>query len=68
MKREGQDFGKRIGVTVKISAEANDLLNQAIRKTNRTKRKEAELRLEDHITRFESITQLGQVTERQVNK
>ena len=35
-------------------------------KTGRTKKKEAELRLADHLRRFSSIEQVGQATERKL--
>lgn len=51
-------------VTVRMKPEFNVLLEDSAYRTERAKRREAELRLEDHLRRFSSITELGCVTER----
>ncbi|GFN46544.1 traY family protein [Candidatus Regiella insecticola] len=50
-------------VTVKISATANSLLTISALKSKRSKKCESELRLEDHLRKFSSISSIG-VTEK----
>ena len=50
---------KTVGITLTLSADANVLLNTAVRKSKRTKRAEGNLRLEDHLLRFPSIAELS---------
>lgn len=51
-------------VTVKLSSQASDLLNQACLSAGRAKKREVKLRIEDHLLRFASITEIGKVTDR----
>lgn len=53
----------RTMVTVKISATANSLLTISALKSKRSKKCESELRLEDHLRKFSSISEIG-VTEK----
>lgn len=53
-----------IGIAFQMSKEANDFLNQACERSGRTKKSEAKMRLEDHLQRFVSITEIGNVSER----
>lgn len=53
-----------VWVTVKLSSEASELLSQACFKAARAKKREVKLRLEDHLQRFASITEIGKVSER----
>nr|ALG88573.1 TraY [Pectobacterium carotovorum] len=55
---------KTTWVNCKISALANEHLSNSAELSNRSKKCEAELRLEDHLRRFESISSVGNVTER----
>ncbi|MDQ9128485.1 TraY domain-containing protein [Serratia fonticola] len=55
---------KTTWVNCKISAPANDHLSKSAALSSRSKKSEAELRLEDHLRRFESISSIGNVTER----
>lgn len=51
-----QESGKKlIGITLKISVKANELLNVSCKNSRRTKRAEATLRLEDHLFCYPSI-------------
>lgn len=53
-------------VTCSIPEEIDEMIFECAIKTGRTKKKEAELRLEDHVRRFSSIEQVGVVTERKL--
>ncbi|CND00439.1 MULTISPECIES: TraY domain-containing protein [Yersinia] len=53
-------------VTCNLNEESDELLMDSAQKTGRTKKKEAELRLADHLRRFSSIEQVGQATERKL--
>ncbi|ASX26944.1 TraY domain-containing protein [Candidatus Williamhamiltonella defendens] len=46
-------------VTIKISSTANDLLTKSAKKSKRSKKSESELRLEDHLHKFDSINRVG---------
>ena len=48
-------------VTVKLSSEANRLLTESSKRCNRKKLQEAMLRLEDHLKRFRSISEIDHV-------
>lgn len=52
-------------VTVKISSTANNLLITSARKSKRSKKSESELRLEDHLRKFDSITRVGDAKNRE---
>lgn len=45
-KREG------IGISFPVSRQANDILTESAKRAERPKRREAKLRLEDHLKRF----------------
>ena len=64
MKQESEK--KFIGISLKISAEANKLLSSASKRCGRTKRAEATMRLEDHIFRYPSIAEISK--EKKINK
>jgi hypothetical protein len=49
-------------VTPKLSSRSNALLTKSAQRVSRSKKSEAELRLADHLERFKSITEIGQVT------
>ncbi len=50
-------------VTMGVDAPTNRLLTESAKRSKRTKRSEAELRLRDHLKRFKGITAEGEVTE-----
>lgn len=52
-------------ITFELDAHSNKLLKESSEKSNRTKRREALLRLSDHLERFETISQKGDATPRQ---
>lgn len=49
----------RTGISFNMDSKTNDLLEKACRSSNRTKKKEVELRLADHLRRYEYITRIG---------
>lgn len=51
------DF-KIVYISFQLSAESNRLLTEAARRSNRKKVQEAKLRLEDHLKRFRSISEI----------
>jgi hypothetical protein len=53
-----------VGIAFRVSKTPNELLNKAIERSKRTKKSEAKMRLEDHLRRFVSITEIGQTTNR----
>lgn len=53
-----------VGIAFRISKEANEYLTLACERTGRTKKAEAKMRLEDHLKRFYSITEIGIVSEK----
>ena len=61
MKSDSNNYYKSVFLTVKLSAEGNKLLTESCERSNRKKIQEATLRLEDHLTRFDSISKLGEV-------
>ena len=55
---------KSVGLAFKLRGEADRLLTEAARLSNRPKKQEAELRLADHLLKFESIGSVGFKKER----
>lgn len=49
-------------VTCSIQSDSNKLLTLSAKRSKRSKKSEAELRLADHLKRFESITSVGNVS------
>jgi hypothetical protein len=49
-------------VNFQLDAESNELLKTSSKKSRRKKREEAQLRLEDHLRRFKSISVVGVVS------
>ena len=62
MKLDTNNHFRSVYVTIKISAEGNQLLSESCQRSNRKKLQEATLRLEDHLKRFNSISKLGDVS------
>lgn len=52
----------RVHIGFSICPETNRLLTESAQRSNRTKKSEAELRLADHLRRFRSISEIGDVT------
>lgn len=55
---------RKTTLTCTVPDEIDEILMECALKTGRTKKKEAELRLIDHVRRFSSIEQVGTATER----
>ncbi|WP_216824521.1 TraY domain-containing protein [Candidatus Fukatsuia symbiotica] len=58
---ESNDDSKNNGTTVtcNIDATANQLLTRSAKQSKRSKKCESELRLEDHLRKFSSISAIG---------
>lgn len=52
----------KVYISFQLSEEANKLLTESCLRSGRKKIPEASLRLEDHLRRYRSISELGQVT------
>lgn len=50
---------KKVYVTVQLSRNTNKLLTESSARSRRNKLQEAKLRLEDHLHRFRSISELN---------
>lgn len=51
-----------------MDAETNELLTDASARSRRAKRKEAQIRLKDHLMRFQSISELGEAKIRSIKE
>ncbi|QDQ41184.1 TraY domain-containing protein (plasmid) [Legionella geestiana] len=51
---------QKVYISFQISEEANKLLTESCKRSGRRKMPEAALRLEDHLRRFRSISELNQ--------
>jgi hypothetical protein len=51
-------------VTVYLPPNINALLDDSVRKSGRTKRVEVQMRIEDHLKRYQSLTEIGHRTAR----
>lgn len=49
---------KTVYITLKLSEISNQLLSESCKRSNRKKVQEAKIRLEDHLRRFRSISEL----------
>ncbi|EAB4961091.1 TraY domain-containing protein [Salmonella enterica] len=58
---------RKIVLTCHLSEDVNDMLIDSAKKSGRTRRTEAELRLEDHLRRFSIIPAEQQFIENRVN-
>lgn len=56
---------RKVFISFQLSEEANKLLTEACERSGRKKIPEAALRLEDHLKRFRSISELNQTTPHQ---
>ena len=50
----------KVFIAFQLSEEANQLLTESCKRSNRKKIQEAMLRLEDHLRRFRSISEINQ--------
>ncbi len=55
---ESKPYYKKVYVTLNLSEQSNQLLTESAKRSNRKKVQEAKLRLEDHLNRFRSISEL----------
>ena len=60
-KLESKAYYHTVYVTLHLSAEANRMLTESAKRSNRKKVQEATLRLEDHLQRYRSISELDVV-------
>ncbi|MGF1832081.1 TraY domain-containing protein [Photobacterium angustum] len=51
-KSTAADDGQEIGIAFNLSSKANATLTVSAKRAERAKKREAKLRLEDHLTRF----------------
>ena len=52
---------KKVYITLQLSIESNRLLSESAKRSNRKKLQEAKLRIEDHLNRFRSISEINYV-------
>lgn len=50
---------RKIHITLNLSVNSNRLLSESAKRSNRKKIQEAILRLEDHLSKFRSISELN---------
>lgn len=62
---ESNNNYQSVFITVKLSGDANRLLTESCKRSNRKKIQEATLRIEDHLRRFRSISELDFTFENQ---
>lgn len=58
LKLESNNNYKKVFITLQISEESNRFLSESARRSNRKKVQEAKIRLEDHLNKFRSISEL----------
>lgn len=49
---------KKVYISFQLSAESNELLTEAAKRSNRKKIQEAKLRFDNHLKRFRSISEI----------
>ncbi|STX81721.1 conjugal transfer protein TraY [Legionella busanensis] len=60
MKSENNKKYPKVYISFQLSEKANQLLTESCKRSGRKKIPEAALRLEDHLNRFRSISELNQ--------
>lgn len=55
---ESNNNYKKVFITIILSEKSNKLLSESSKRSNRKKVQEAKLRLEDHLNKFRSISEL----------
>ncbi|HAU1599230.1 TPA: TraY domain-containing protein [Legionella pneumophila] len=65
MKSEDNNNYLKVYISFQLSEEVNKLLTESCKRSGRKKIPEAVLRLEDHLRRFRSISELNQTTPHQ---
>lgn len=56
---ESNNDYRKVHITIQLSKNANRLLSESCDRSNRKKIQEATLRLEDHLNKFRSISELN---------
>ncbi len=51
-KPQPESNEKGVGISFKLSTDTDDILTMSARRSERAKKREAKLRLEDHLRRF----------------
>lgn len=64
MKVSSETIYRPVYISLKLSSEANEALSESAKRTGRTKKTEARLRLESHLRHFESILDLDNFQKR----
>ncbi|MFA0072142.1 TraY domain-containing protein [Vibrio cyclitrophicus] len=64
---DSPDNNKITHVTCGLSTEFNGLLDDSVAASGRSKKVEAEMRLKDHLARYESVTSIGIATKRKTD-
>ncbi|HHL3493980.1 TPA: TraY domain-containing protein [Legionella pneumophila] len=59
LKLESNNNYKKVFITIQISEESNRFLSESAKRSNRKKVQEAKIRLEDHLNRYRSISELN---------
>lgn len=59
LKLESNNDYKKVFITIQISEESNRFLSESAKRSNRKKVQEAKIRLEDHLNRYRSISELN---------
>lgn len=57
-------FGKKVNISCSLDEATDELLMESAIKSGRSKKKEAELRLEDHLRRFSIVPPEAQYIEK----
>ncbi|SFM08370.1 TraY domain-containing protein [Legionella jamestowniensis] len=65
MKSEDNNNYSKVYISFQLSEEVNKLLTESSKRSGRKKIPEAALRLEDHLKRFRSISEINQTTPHQ---
>ena len=63
---ESDNDYKEVYITIQLTEESNKLLSESAKRSKRGKIQEVKLRLEDHLSRFRSISELNQTTPHEV--
>lgn len=56
---ESDNNYKKVHITIQLSEESNRLLSEAAKRSKRKKIQEVMLRIEDHLNRYQSISELN---------
>ena len=65
---ESNNNYKKVFITIILSEKSNKLLSESSKRSNRKKVQEAKLRLEDHLNKFRSISELDFAIPNQIHE